>query len=137
MPQVDVITGDPRHRSWTVEEKLSILAAAFAPGAVVREIARRANVSSGQIYTWRKQLMNNNQAGGGFAQVVRAADFPPAAAVAPAASAPQPQAAVTPVPAAAHELPAIELDVRGLKVRIPGTMPPALASVVVRALVRR
>jgi hypothetical protein len=48
MPQVDLITGESRHRHWTVEEKLSILAAAFAPGAVVREIARRANVSTGQ-----------------------------------------------------------------------------------------
>jgi transposase len=129
MPQVDIITGEPRHRQWTVEEKLSLLAAAFAPGAVVREIARRANVTTGQLYTWRKRLINNNQAGGsGFAQVVRAADLSPVSA------APPRQAIATPPPVAPHEFPAIELDVRGHKVRIPGTMPPALAAAIVRAL---
>jgi transposase-like protein len=49
MPQVDIM------RRWTEGEKLSLLAAAFAPGVVVRE-ARRANVSTGQLYSWRKQL---------------------------------------------------------------------------------
>jgi transposase len=110
MLQVDIISDDPRHRKWTVEEKLSILAAAFAPGATVREIARRANVSTSQLYTWRKKLMNNNQPGSnGFA----------------------------PPPMMAHELPVIELEAGGHKVRIPGTMPPAVASMVVRALVQR
>ena len=40
-------------------------------------------------------------------------------------------------PVAACELPAIEIDVRGSKVRIPGSMPPALATAVLRALARR
>ena len=110
MPQVDIITGEPRHRQWTVEEKLSILAAAFAPGAVVREIARRANVSTGQLYTWRKRLMNNNQPAGGFAQIVRAADLPPVSAPPqPAASAPPPPAVPAPPSMLTHELPAIEV----------------------------
>jgi transposase len=136
MPQVDIITGEPRHRKWTVEEKLSILAAAFAPGATVREIARRANVSTSQLYTWRKRLMNNNRDDGrGFAQVVTVADSRPVSA--PTASALSSPAAPAAPPMPVHELPAIELDVKGNKVRIPGTMPPALASVVVRALVRR
>ena len=29
MPQVDIITGEARHRTWTLEEKLSILDAAL------------------------------------------------------------------------------------------------------------
>jgi transposase len=148
MPQVDIITGEPRHRHWTVEEKLSLLAAAFAPGATVREIARRANVSTSQLYTWRKLLTNNNQpAGSGFAQVVTGTDLrsaampphPPCAEASggrPANAAPH-EAAAAPQPVRAPELPAIELEVRGHKVRIPASMPPALASVVVRALVQR
>jgi transposase len=135
MPQVDIITGQPRHRQWTVEEKPSLLTAAFAPGAVVREIARRANVSTSQLYTWRKQLMPGDRHDDrGFAQVVTVAGFQPISTTAPATSVP-PGAA--PPPMAMHELPAIEIEVRGNKVRIPGTMPPALASVVVRALARR
>jgi transposase len=120
MPQVDVITDAPRHRRWSLEEKQSILAAAFAPGAIAAEVARRANVSSGQLYTWRKEVMAKKPAG--FSQMVTEADFPPPA---------------TPAPVLAHELPAIEIETRGHKVRIPATMPPALVSAVLRALVRR
>ncbi|MGO9547860.1 MAG: IS66-like element accessory protein TnpA [Rhodomicrobium sp.] len=145
MVQVDIITGEPRHRTWTIEEKQSILAAAFAPGAVVKEVARRANISTGQLYTWRKQLMIKKKpaAGDAFARVVAIADQPCAPAtvttplsISPPATAPTqsmgPYAVVT-----ASELPAIEIEVRGNKVRIPGSMPPALATAVLRALVRR
>jgi transposase len=123
MPQIDLITGEPRHRSWSLEEKQSILAAAFAPGAVVRQVARRANVSTSQIYTWRRRLMGNNGSGqGGFSRVIAIADAAPPAALPPAA------------PAPFCELPAIELEIRRHKVRIPATMPPALAAAVVKAL---
>ena len=71
MPQVDIITGDKRVRQWTQEEKLSIVEAAFAPGAVAAHMAKRVNVSTGQLYTWRKQLMSRKPSGGnGFARVV-------------------------------------------------------------------
>ena len=66
MPQVHVITGAPRQQRWSREEKESILAAAFAPGAVVRHVARRVNVSTSQLYEWRKELMpqkRNGQSG--------------------------------------------------------------------------
>jgi transposase len=96
MPQVDVITDAPRHRRWSLEEKQSILAAAFAPGAIVAEVARRANVSSGLLYTWRKELMAKKPAG--FSQMVTVADLSPPA---------------TPGPVLAHELPAIEIETRG------------------------
>ena len=131
MPQVDIITGEQRVRSWTQEEKRSILAAAFAPGAVAAHVAKRANISTGQLYTWRKQLMRKKPAGeNGFAQVVAVADRGPAAL-------PSPGTAMPPLAVTACELPAIEIEVRGNKVRIPATMPAALAAAVVRALVRR
>ena len=133
MPQVDIITGEQRVRSWTLEEKQSILAAAFAPGAVAAHVAKRANISTGQLYTWRKQLMRKKPAGeNGFARVVAVADLsPPTALPPPLSSTPQS------LPVAACDLPAIEIELRGNKVRIPATMPAALASAVVRALVRR
>ncbi|MGH9345357.1 MAG: transposase [Terriglobia bacterium] len=134
MPQVDIITGERRVRSWRLEEKQSILAAAFAPGAVVSHVARRANISTGQLYTWRKQLMKKKPVGeNGFAQVVAVADRGPTALPSPLpGTAPAPF-----LPVAACELPAIEIEVRGSKVRIPATMPAVLAAAVIRALVRR
>ncbi|MBV8889618.1 MAG: transposase [Alphaproteobacteria bacterium] len=33
-----------------------MVAESFAPGAVVAEVARRAEVSPGQIYRWRQEV---------------------------------------------------------------------------------
>src|SRR5260370_41869746 len=77
MARVEVITGPERRRRWSDEQKRAIVTASFAPGAVVSEVARRADVSSGQIYRWRQEF--------------RAA----AAGVAPALIAPAESAATT------------------------------------------
>jgi len=39
MARVEVITGPERRRRWSDEEKRAIVAASFAPGAVVRDVA--------------------------------------------------------------------------------------------------
>lgn len=52
---MDIILGKERRR-WAREDKLAIVTETFAPGAVILEIARRRQVSSGQIHTWRKQF---------------------------------------------------------------------------------
>jgi transposase len=130
--------------SWTLEEKLSILQKAFTPGAVAAQVARDANINTGQLYTWRKQLMKKKPtAGDAFARVVAIGDQPgmPATittplSISPPATAPTQSMGPCAV-ATASELPAIEIEVRGNKVRIPGSMPPALATAVLRALVRR
>lgn len=132
MPQVDIITGQNRHRRWTDEEKRSILAAAFAPGAVASHVAKRVNVSTGQLYTWRKRLLKDEPADSGFAKVVTVTNAHAIPSV-PLLSAPLETVSTAP-PRVAD---AIEIEVRGNKVRIPSNMPVALASAVVRALVRR
>ena len=138
MPQIDIITGAPRYRTWTDDEKRSILAAAFAPGAIVKEVARRANISTGQLYTWRKRLMKKKPVGeNGFARVVAIADQCPAVPSPLPSPASVPGSAPPTMPVCASDLPVIEIDVRGNKVRIPGSMPPALATAVLRVLVRR
>jgi transposase len=143
MPQIDVITGEARHRRWSLEEKQSILAAAFAPGAVVREVARRVNITTGLLYTWRKQLMKKSQGGrDGFSQVVAVADSARRNPAEADLSCGNTAATALPLPSAlvsarACELPVIELEIHGHKIRIPPTMPAALASAVVRALARR
>ena len=47
MARVQVITGVKPQRHWGQEQKRALVAAAFAPGAVVSEVARRADLSGG------------------------------------------------------------------------------------------
>jgi transposase len=44
MARVEVITGPERRRRWSAEQKRAIVAESLAPGAVVTEIARRAEI---------------------------------------------------------------------------------------------
>ena len=67
MARFEVITGPERRRRWSEEQKRAIVAESFAPGAVVTEVARRADVSPGQIYRWRQELRAVSD---GFAQVL-------------------------------------------------------------------
>ena len=62
-----MITGPERRRRWSDEQKRAIVGGVFAPGAVVSEVARRADVSSGEIYRWRQEF---RAAAAGFAQVL-------------------------------------------------------------------
>jgi len=117
MARVEVITGPERRRRWSEEQKRAIVAASLAPGAVVSEVARRADVVPGQIYRWRKEL---RAVADGFAPVL----------IAPAET--------TAVDGTACDEPAIEIELAGkVRVRIPGSIPAELAAAVVRALARR
>jgi transposase len=108
----EVITGPERRRRWSEDQKRAIVAASFAPGAEVSEVAQRADISAGQIYRWRQEL----RGAAGFAQVLIA----PAQSAAANGVAPCPE-------------PAIEVEVGKARVRIPA----ALAAAVVKALSRR
>ena len=114
MSQIQVITGVERRRQWSDDQKLAIVAAAFTPGAVVSEVARRMDVSSGLIYRWRKDLRALSD---GFAQVVVA-----------------PNSSARPDPTTS----AIEVVFGdNTQVRVPASTPPSLAAAVIQALVRR
>lgn len=114
MGRVEVLSGLERRRRWSVEQKRSIVAEAFGPGASVCEVARRMDVVPGQIYRWRRDLRS---AVAGFAEVV-------------VTSGPDQR---TVVGAAALE---VELG-RDIRVRIAATAPKDLASAVIKALVAR
>ena len=115
MTRVQVFTGVERRRRWSAEQKRAIVAAAFSPGAVVTEVARRADVNSGQIYRWRDELRaaDGYGASSGFARVVVTAAMP----------------------AGAESV--IEVAVgSGAQVRIPASVSPELAAAVLTALRR-
>ena len=117
MASLQIITGRERRRWWSEEQKRAIVSAAFAPGAIVADIARRADVCAGQIYRWRHELRST---GGGFSEVV-------IAAVDDGSS---DRAALGPAPA-------IEIEFADrARLRIAALTPPELAAAVIRALGR-
>ena len=111
MAQAILLTGRERRRRWSRDERAEILAAAFAPGGIVSEVARRFDVSTGLIYTWRRQAL--------------------AAEVGPAFV----PARVVGLPGNGGVETAMFVDFpNGAKVRIDCTAPAELAAAVMRAL---
>lgn len=60
--QVEIITRGGRRRSWTVEQKREIVAESFGPELTPTEVARKHAIGSGQLYTWRRELLGLNGA---------------------------------------------------------------------------
>lgn len=56
-PRVEVITGKERRRTWTLEQKREIVAQSLGPALTPTEVARKYSISSGQLYTWRQQML--------------------------------------------------------------------------------
>jgi transposase len=50
---VEVLTGTPRRRRWSDEEKAAIVAESLAPGARTSEIALR-RLHRNKLYDWRR-----------------------------------------------------------------------------------
>lgn len=140
MAQVHVLTGPERRRRFSDAEKRAMVAAAFAPGAVVSEVARQADVCPSLIYRWRREL---GPGSGVFAEVV----LTPAVVAAVGASDGHGGPARLPIscsggPArpADAEAPTVSIEVEvagGSRVRIPASTPADLASAVIAALLRR
>lgn len=57
-----VFAGTERRRVWSPEDRQRILLEAFAPGAVAAEVARRYDISTGLLYTWRKKVLSTTPA---------------------------------------------------------------------------
>jgi transposase-like protein len=53
--RIELITGAPRRRRWSAEEKARILAESFEPGARVSDVALRHGVNRGLVWSWRRQ----------------------------------------------------------------------------------
>jgi len=54
--RVEVLTGTPRRRRWSVAEKAAIVAESRAPGAQTSEIALRYGLHRNQLYDWRREF---------------------------------------------------------------------------------
>ena len=124
--RVEVLTGPGRRRRWSAEDKARIVAEAMAPGAVVSEVARWWQLSSQQVFGWRREAHAGLLAlpAGGAVAGLPVPDFVPILAE-PAVSAAVPEAT---------SVPAIEVEIAGAVVRVPSGMDAALLTSVLRAV---
>ena len=71
--RIEVVARVSGRRYWTVEQKLGMLRDAFGSGGSVRAAIERHEISSGLLYTWRKQAMSGELTG--IAPVAALPDF--------------------------------------------------------------
>jgi transposase len=88
-PQVEIITRGERRRSWTPEQKREIVAESLGPELRPSEVARKHAIGTGQLYTWRRELLNMPRSVAAramprFAEVELASASPGASAPTPA-----------------------------------------------------
>jgi transposase len=124
----EVLIGPERRRRWSTEEKLRILGQSVAPGASVMLVCRMHGISSGQLYTWRRQFRTGELTG--FAPVTLA---PPAGELSAAAAPAEPS--LTPTEAKRPMGGVIEVKLpSGVKLRLTGGVDEAMLRRVLSAL---
>jgi len=112
----EVLDGPERRRRWSEDEKAAVLADLAKPGSRGAEVARRHGVSTGLMYTWRKEHR--------AAARVAAAEMPfaPVLLTGPAAAAADPGPQF------------IEIETKGVRVRLPAGVAPATVAAAIKAL---
>lgn len=55
-----LVRGEPR-RVWTREQKRDIVAESLGPDLTPTEVARKYGISSGLLYTWRRQILSKSE----------------------------------------------------------------------------
>lgn len=56
--RVEILSRTERRRAWTLEQKREIVAESLGPDLTPTEVARKHGIRTGQIYTWRHQLLS-------------------------------------------------------------------------------
>jgi transposase len=108
-----------RRRAWPEPLKREIVAAAFAPGASVSAVARRYDVNTNLVFSWREQFGAPMETAPRLVPVTIRPDVPPASAS-----------------SAAHDTIEIEFP-SGCRVRVGPGVKPAVLRLVLDALERR
>lgn len=62
IPRVEVITRGERRRVWTLEQKREIVAESLGSELTPTEVARKYGISSGLLYNWRRQFLDEQMA---------------------------------------------------------------------------
>jgi transposase len=120
--RVEILTGPGRRRRWSAEDKARIIAETLVAGARVSEVARRWQLSSQQVFGWRRAAR--------LAMATATTGRPITTGFVPIVTEAGP---VTPVPQA--WAPVIEVRLAGAVVRVaPGMDDAAQLTVVLRAI---
>ena len=144
--RIEVITRGERRRSWTAEQKREIAAESFEPGMSAITVARKHGISTGQLYTWRQQLLRDaaGAAANGAPSFARVDVVPMLARREAAIPAPaEPTTPASPIEPAMAPLSAqpdgrIEITLsRGVSVRVDAKVDGAALRRVLAALERR
>ena len=137
---MEFITRGDRRRVWAVEQKREIALESLDPSTTPTAVARRYGITSGLLYTWRRQMMEGQlgsvpQPVSGFARVDLVAETPRLTASAPAHPDPRPPAPpAQPSPCAGL----IEIALPGgVSVRVDASVDGAALRRVLDALERR
>ncbi|WP_341992926.1 transposase [Azorhizobium sp. AG788] len=129
--RLEVLTGTERRRKWSDTEKVRLVEAAFRPGIVVKEVARRFGVHESLLYRWRRQLGVSvpaiDSAVPAFTPVRLAPVGEPMAVPVVEAAMPAPNPPTASVADISVLLPG------GIEVRLRGSVDLALARAVIRA----
>ena len=115
MGRMTLMTGGERRRQWSKEERARILAEVAKPGAVVAEVARRADVCTSLVYKWRREALREDTA----------LEFTPVVI------GPQPAALTA---ARAEDAATIVVEVRDARVQIGAGASSALIAATLKAL---
>ncbi len=108
-PAVEVRVRQVRRRTWSTEDRLRIVRETLEPGVVVQAVADRHGINTGQLYTWRKQMLETAMSG--FAPVEVVPDTLPVSVPGP-----------TPEPATPNASGTIEIMLpSGATIRVTGT----------------
>ena len=54
--RIEVLTGPDRRRRWSLDQKRAIVAESLRADTTPAAVARRHDLNTGQLYTWRRQL---------------------------------------------------------------------------------
>ena len=55
---IEVLVRAERRRSWTAEQKREIVAESLGPEQTAADVARKHGITTGQLYTWRRQMVS-------------------------------------------------------------------------------
>lgn len=123
----------PRRRVWHPEQKMAIVQESLGSATTPTEVARRYGISTGLLYTWRKQLLTAATEGFMPCQVIDAAPAaPPALPLPDPLPAPSKRAGAS---AALVETGTIEVELAsGARLRVTGAADAAVLRLVLDAL---
>jgi transposase len=122
--RIEVFTGAGRRRSWSREEKASIIAESYSAGETVCAVARRHGLTPQQLFAWRRLARRSSPALPPVfvPAVLEMPDFAP------------PAVAQTPRVRRRSKPDGIELEIAGVEVRVGADAKPRAIEAVIRAL---